>query len=372
MDPKPWQVRNGEIIAQRIFEIAYSIDLSRLQAQWQQKTGAPGRRSGFSKTPPKAVAFDVPPLLLELEPVSLTLARETVPLSVRVRIYDFGVISLSLRAEVQERGWRDFAALLNDIDQAVGPASGAELWDRLLMQVKTLAADACERPMHSTLQEDYLYGIVRAFDAPPPVATLADDPALVFLLSGEQRPLSEFARRELLRQRYSYYEDDLVVLTWDRAFIYEPRGDTDVADVLETANAQLLEMRYYDELLDGELPRIYDLVEATQRTLLPRAPARYARLARRLHGLVAEVTELKEKVDNALQVTEDVYLARIYSAALEQLRVPAFSQAVDRKLAIVRDTYIALYDEASSRRAELLEITIIALIALELVLALLR
>ena len=39
---------------------------------------------------------------------------------------------------------------------------------------------------------------------------------------------------------------------------------------------------------------------------------RFADLARRLYTMVAEVTELTEKVDNALQVTEDVYLARIY------------------------------------------------------------
>ena len=46
--------------------------------------------------------------------------------------------------------------------------------------------------------------------------------------------------------------------------------------------------------------------------------------------------------------------------------------AVDRKLAIIRDTYTALYDEASSRRAEMLEWTIILLIAFEIVLSLLR
>lgn len=81
---------------------------------------------------------------------------------------------------------------------------------------------------------------------------------------------------------------------------------------------------------------------------------------------------LREKVDNALQVTEDVYLARIYSAALEQFRVPNVSAAVDRKLEIVRDTYAALYDEASSRRAEILEIAIILLIVVEIAMAFFR
>lgn len=100
------------------------------------------------------------------------------------------------------------------------------------------------------------------------------------------------------------------------------------------------------------------------------AARRFARLARRLHGLVAEVTELTGRVDNVLQVTEDVYLARVYSAALELFRVRTLSASVERKLAIIRDTYAALYDEASGRRAELLEVAIVLLIVVEIVLAL--
>ena len=213
--------------------------------------------------------------------------------------------------------------------------------------------------------------MVRAFDATPDAETLLRMIDLVPLLSGEDRPLSDGARRDLLRQRFSYYTDDLVVLTWDRAFVYEPRGDSDVTDVLDVANAQLLEMRYYDDLLDTELPRMYDLVETMRRTR-PMSSRRFANLARRLYTLVAEVTELREKVDNALQVTEDVYLARVYASALELFRVAAVSAAVDRKLAIIRDTYAALYEEASAARAALMEAAIVVLIVVEVALAVLH
>ena len=81
-----------------------------------------------------------------------------------------------------------------------------------------------------------------------------------------------------------------------------------------------------------------------------------------------ELTELSEKLDNALQATGDVYLARIYAAALELFRVHAVGTAVDRKLAIIRDTYTALHDESSSAPRELLEILVVVLIALEIVL----
>jgi hypothetical protein len=150
------------------------------------------------------------------------------------------------------------------------------------------------------------------------------------------------------------------------------RTYSDVDDVLEVANAQLLEMRYYDNLLDTELPRMYKMVESTRRLVNVFAARRYARLARQLNALVAEVTELTEKVDNAIQVTEDVYLARIYASALEMFRVRTVYAGVERKLSIIRDTYQALYEEASSSRAELMEITVIVLIAVEIVLALLR
>jgi uncharacterized Rmd1/YagE family protein len=60
----------------------------------------------------------------------------------------------------------------------------------------------------------------------------------------------------------------------------------------------------------------------------------------------------------------------VYSASLELFRVSKLSAAVDRKLAIIRDTYSALYEEASSRRAELLELAIVLLIVFEIALAL--
>ncbi|MEJ1976514.1 MAG: hypothetical protein WDN49_10795 [Acetobacteraceae bacterium] len=278
----------------------------------------------------------------------LTLGAQQVEATATARVYAFGVVTLALRIRADGRAWADFSDLVNAAHAALGIQAHAPIWQTLRRTLLDTIAGALERPNLSELAEDYLVATVHAFDRRVPAASLGGEIDLVPLLSGETRPLAEFARAELLGRRFSYYTDDLVVLTWDRAFIYEPRRDTDVADVIEVANAQLLEMRYYDELLDAELPRMYDLVEGTRRLGL--SPRRFASLARRLYTLVAEVTELTEKVDNALQVTEDVYLARVYAAALELFRVKLVSAAVDRKLSIIRDTYAAMYDEAASSR----------------------
>jgi hypothetical protein len=364
-------VRTGAIIAVRLFDVAYAIDLAAVE-RVSAAQARPASRGRLTATPPKAVAFDVPPLTLTLDPTTLAIDGLSVPVEVAARVYDFGAVSISLRIPVQNLAWSDFVALMSTVDQRLG-VSQSEPWAALLRQLRATIASGLERPdASSALQEDYLVAVVHGFDTDMTAAHLQERLDLVPLLSGERRSLSDSARQDLLRQRFSYYADDLVVLTWDRAFIYEPRGDSDVIDVLEVANAQLLEMRYYDELLDDELPRMYDMVAAERGRLALLSARRFANLARRFQTLVAEVTELTERVDNALQVTEDVYLARIYAAALDLFRVSTVSAAVDRKLAIIRDTYSALYDEASSSRAELLEILIVLLIVVEIALAILR
>lgn len=361
-------VASGAIIAYRLYDVAYEIDLTKAEENWARTVRTGSSRGRLAMTPPKAVAFGVPPVGLGLGPIILDLPNGHVQALVTARLFDFGVIALTLRVPVVGESWDAYAGLLNAINKEVGAGSTNAPWGGLLDRVRQGVGDALIRPGAATVEEDYIVGLVNSFSEPVTEALLRDLD-LVPLLSGEQRQMSESARRDLLRNRHSYYTDDLVVLTWDRAFICEPRGDSDVLDVLEVANAQLLEMRYYDELLDAELPRMYDLVEATRRRWALAGARRFADLARRLYTLVAEVTELTEKVDNALQVTEDVYLARIYASALDLFRVATVSAAVDRKLSIIRDTYAALYDEASSRRSEVLEIVITIMIAVEIVLA---
>ena len=366
------KVRSGMVIALRLFDIAYSIDLKRVELLWSERSGRMSSRSRLNSTPTKALTFDVPPVLLSMDSITLQIEGKPHQATVSARLYDFGVVAFSVRIPAVELSWGDFSDFSNAVDRTIGPNIPSGLWETLLREIRSSLLPAMTRPNDSSLQEDHLISVVQQWSEPVRGADLPQKVDLVPILSGENRPLSEKARKDLLKQRFSYYEDDLVVMTWDRAFIYEPRSESDVSDILEVANAQLLEFRYYDELLDDELPRMYELVKQVRRAANLIAPRRFADLARKLYTLVAEVTELTEKADNVLQVTEDVYLARIYMAALEIFRVPAVSAAVDRKLSIVRDTYAALYAEASGSRGELLEVAIVVLIVIEIGIALIR
>jgi hypothetical protein len=362
-------ILSGKIIALRLFDIANEVDLKLAQELWSQVARGASTRRQLMATPSKAVSFGVPPLNLELDPVPLVFGADTVLATASMRIYDFGIASVSLAIPIADFSWPRFSRRVNDVNLMIGPAAATDLWNGLVAQTCQILAPALTRPAPTPLQEDYLIAVVNQFDRPISAAAVQESVDLVPVLSGEERALSEGERRDLMRHTFSYYPDDLAVIAWDRAFLYDPQGGTDVIDVIEIANAQLLEMRAYDEMLDAELPRMHIMVGSARGFLAAR---RYAKLARRLYSLVGEVSELAERVENALQVTEDVYLARVYAAAIALFRVPNVSAAVDRKLAIIRDTYTALHQEAAGARAEILEIAIIALICLEVVLSLLR
>jgi uncharacterized Rmd1/YagE family protein len=103
---------------------------------------------------------------------------------------------------------------------------------------------------------------------------------------------------------------------------------------------------------------------------LPKRPLR--QVLADLQTRVADVTETVERAENALKVTDDVYLARLYAGALELFRATAWRRGIDRKLEIMRQSYAMLNDEAQSARSHRLEVTIVLLIVAELAVGLLR
>ncbi len=381
------EVQAAAVTVLRLYDLAYAIDLERVESLGAVQTPAVARLR-FTRAEPKAITFGVSPVEIGLGPVQLPpdpragapvgadppamprASRRIEVGSAHARVYDFGVVSIALRFPLAGIPWSELVERVIGLDRA---STATPLWSQLLGRVRELIAPAVDRPSDVDIEEEYFVVTLQRLDRPVTAEELLRTVDVAPLLSGETQALSDGARADLLRHRFSYYPTDLAILTWDHAVLLEPAGDRDVADVLEVANAQLLELRYYDELLNAELPRMYDRVEATRRgSFTALARRRFADLARSLYTLVAEVTETTERVDNALKVTEDVYLARIYGAALDLFRVATWGASVQRKLAIIRDTYTALYDEAATARAELLELAIVLLIVIELVVALIR
>jgi hypothetical protein len=285
---------------------------------------------------------------------------------VSARIFDFGAVSILYEIPI-ERG-TSFEALTSLCDalydspelDARGVQHRGEIVKRLGQSIEK-AHDWKEAETYTIIFVEELSGSVEA---------LMQSEAVAKLLLGEQsdKPLSVATRTDVLRNAFSYLADDLVVIDWNSALVVEPSGSRVVPQVLELATCQLLEFRYYDGLLDRELARVYDDVGKAPRIL--KSPFRT--LTRTALRRYMDLTEFTERVDNAIKSVGDFYLARVYLAALKRFRVPEWRESVETKLGLVRRAYELLKGEVEVSRAQVLELTIVLLILVELVAALQR
>lgn len=356
----------AEAILYKLYDVGYAIDLDR--AFDLLASSGPERRKPV-RGEAHAIRIPNPPVVVHLGTESVTIAARPLDVDLSARLYDFGV--LSVRARIMHPAWLSWTEFEGFALETGSSAAWGHLGpyrDRLLDRI----APAIERAHRAPVSEEYAVLRIRGLrgaDGGPASPSVLGDEQIARALLGERRPVTPEARRHLLSSRFSYFDDDLAVLTWSAALVVEPDPeDTDVQYVLEFANAQLLELRYYDAILDEELPRTYDEI-ATARRGFHLLGRRYSRLLAVLQTRVADATEAVERAENALKVTDDVYLARIYAAALEIFRGAAWRQGIDRKVAIVRDAYTMLNAESQARRIEVLELAIVILIVLEIVMA---
>ena len=185
-------------------------------------------------------------------------------------------------------------------------------------------------------------------------------------LTIETQPLSDGERQEILQSRISYYPNDLAVIGWNAAFIYDsPVGAETAVQLLQYANSQLLEFRHYDELLTKQLEQVYAFLDRGGRGLWSRW--RTAKAASKLHTVLLDVNELTERADNAIKFLSDMFSARLYKLAALKVGVPDYKDLVQQKLQTAEELYRFMVDEFNQSRAFVLELMVVIILIIELV-----
>lgn len=337
------------IVSYRLYDIAYTFDLDRVSRILNTSHRVrPGRMEAA------AIQIKNPPVDAQLALIEIPNLGQV---AFSVRVFDFGVCSLRAEIEVGDCDWPTFV----ENAKAAVEVDLSHHFTEQLHRLTTLLDPAAERPAVSAITE--VYTVFRFNGAAADVSMGSVEP----LMLRESRTLAPAARTKLLANRFSYYENDFTIVTWDDALLVDPNGDRDVEYVLEFANAQLLQLRVYDEMLDAALPAMYDSIAAARARRGPLLRRRYRPVLTTLQALVADVTETIEHSDNAFKITDDVYFAEIYDAALRLFRSGPWRSAIERKLAIVRETYAMLDAEAQASRMEIMEIAIVLLILAEFI-----
>ncbi len=316
------------------------------------------------------------PRFFDYQPAPLRVIQEIAPLAVGtwttlstvdVVLYDFGGIAVTYGIPFQ------------------GAASDAQHLSRALDESETLLKDARERvralvesirpvvarPHVADVVEDYVIFQVEKIKAgcvvdELPVRYAAD---LARILRAESAPLSEQEIKDALACAISYAPEDLTLIDWYGALIFDQQAD-DVRAVLEFANLELLELRLLDRQLDKSLEDAYDIVsERNWWSLL--GLSRAAHLTR-VGQLEVDGAILFERVSNAIKLLGDQYLARVYRLVGQRFHLSEWNSAILRKLDTIESLYQKINDRNASRRLELLEWIIILLIAFEVVWSLIK
>jgi len=358
------RIKSGRIIIYRLFDVASEIELELVE-----KRAKEARRLRLSRYPyMKALEFTDPPVSIVMPGFSKQLFGRDTYINVVAKAYDFGVISLAFNIPIPQ------GTTMLDLEKGAKELDKDESIDELAISyIEQLAGNLGDALVNYSIKkdffEDYAIFSIHEFEGGTTIESLFEEYDPARLLLYETQDVSEYTRKETLKHRFSYYPDDLVIVHLDNAFVVEPSGSTDIYDILEFAIAQILELRYYDHVLDRQLSWIY--TELSKRKSISIFRLReYERLAKKITEVVTELTEVTEKVDNALKVTEDVYYARIYRTVMMLLRSRDWEESIKEKLQAVTNTYRIIYEDIATKRGHLLELGIFILIVIEIILLL--
>jgi hypothetical protein len=353
------EIRGGTLTALYLFDVAESIDLSRLR----ERLGAGSSARLPSKSPtPAYVQYQVPPLIVDGDTVGIGTVET---FSARFKFFDYGVVSLALSRRFTG-GWQDLVALGQEYIENAALETRAE---EAVRQLVDRCATAMGKLRPSWLAEDYLIVAVHEVDDNPSAEALiaARGVSIAQFVRGEGQPLSRQEQEEVLRARLSYLANDLVVPTWNAAFVYDTEaGAAGALELFEFANSQLLEFRYYDGLLDAELARIYPALQRVSfwSNLLG---GRSVRAANTLHSLFIDVNEITDRTENALKIVGDIYAARVLALVGARLGVERWKGSVEEKLKTLDDIYRFVVEQVSISRGQFLEIIVVVILILELI-----
>lgn len=357
-------IKKGKVSIYRIFDAALEINLAVLEKTEKEGT----KRLRFSKYPyTKAIQLANPPVSLDLQPFSRKIFGRDIKIGVIAKAYDFGVISIAFDIPIpQGTHLRELEDVSRELDQ--DPSIDALAMQYVTQLISSMGSAIISPDIKEDFIEDYLIFYIEELDKEMKATEFLEkyDPARLLLY--ESKGLSRSMRGETLRHSFSYYPDDLVIVHIDNALIIEPSGSSDLPDLLEFANAQIVELRYYDHVIDQELKRIYKELSRDAGHAFFRL-RQYEALAKKITRIVTEITEVTEKVNNSLKVTEDMYYARVYRTFMTLLRSRDWETSINEKLGIVMNTYKMLHDEISAKRGYVVELSILILIAVEMVLA---
>ena len=344
-----------------VYDIGFSIDLKEAE---RRITSAKRETIKHKRRAPQYFEYRPAPIGISQQspPVRIDERFATEP-QVDLVVYDFGAVSVIYRITVSG----DSSGLLVLSESLYENRQLLDDSRRRVEEVLKLIEAAISKANISGFVEDYVIFQIESFSDSTRIDELVTQHAqhLAQILRAEARELSNDEVADALSHRISFGRDDIVLVDWNAALVVDKEA-ADILTILEFANVELLEMRFLDQRLDEALGLAYDRLSYRKRKWLPTRTNPSA--LRDVSQWQVDSAILFEGVNNVLKLLGDQYLARVYRLAAQRFHLTEWDASILRKLETLESIYQKISDQVVSRRMEILEWIIIALIVIEIIL----
>lgn len=200
------------------------------------------------------------------------------------------------------------------------------LKDRLMKAAEKLLH---EQPVEKGFKEEFTMFCVSRYRGDPR-QFLTHGERIVPLLKSESVALSQVEIDKTIREScLQYAKDDLTIVDWDGAFIFDRQGDwQDTIDVLEIANVNLLRLRRLDQLIDQRLDAMVDILRRVPNISRREVNAMMTELMRLRTRSVVEF----EHAERDIQLVGGWYAGRLYMLASKKLQLERWRESIRQVL----------------------------------------
>lgn len=351
----------GSLLYYRVYDIGNEVDLIHAtdelsKAQETQKFKL--RRSS------RAMMIEEAPVVVTMGSWKQEILSESYNVSAIGKVWSFGAISICLRFDFSDKisidKLKDLSIFLEENDDIHGLT--IDLTMKLIRDIGG-AVKKSNTPWEQ--YEDYII-----FQAEPGLLSatelnqISQNEKLYELILLDKESPSEQTKAQIKNNIFQYGKNDVAVLDWNSAFILSEGDAQDIADVIEFSLCQLLELRYYDDLLDKKLNILYKSIQQSEPGIFTTS---YSKLSKDAALIYIEISEVIEKIENSLKVIGDFYFAKIYRTSLDRFRFLDWKQSVDQKLKSLADVSVLFQGQVNEKKNQLMEFIIILLITIEVI-----
>lgn len=208
--------------------------------------------------------------------------------------------------------------------------------------------------------EEYSVYCVADYQGDPECVISEHKAGIAGLLKTERIPLDEEEIDTTLKFNIKYAKDDLTIVDWDGAFVFDPRGDfASNIELFEIANLQLLKLRVLEHDVEERLEVAARLLQVTTAKKIPLLRSRKIRHSlREIIQIRTESILESEGIERNIKLIGDWYSARLFDLITKKLHLETWRANINKTLDALEDIYSMISENFSMSFSTTLEFVI--------------